>query len=84
MRIGVPKEIKADENRVVITPAGVQKLVRHGHQVFVEKSCGLGSGIGDPDYQAAGATVLAGPEEVFSAADMIMKVKEPLPPEYGL
>lgn len=84
MRIGVPKEIKADENRVAITPAGVQKLVRHGHQVFVEKSCGLGSGIGDPDYQAAGATVLAGPAEVFSAADMIMKVKEPLPPEYGL
>jgi len=84
LRIGVPKEIKADENRVAITPAGVQTLTRHGHQVFVEKSCGLGSGISDAEYAGAGAGVMANAAEVFSAVDMIMKVKEPLPPEYGL
>ncbi len=84
MRIGVPKEIKADENRVAVTPAGVQALTRRGHQVFVEKSCGVGSGISDDEYAGAGAEVLPGAADVFSAAGMIMKVKEPLPPEYGL
>ncbi|MHB9146081.1 MAG: alanine dehydrogenase [Symbiobacteriia bacterium] len=82
MKIGVPKEIKANENRVAITPAGVSTLARAGHQVFVEKAAGAGSGFEDQDYAKAGATILATAAEVYGTADMIMKVKEPLPPEY--
>jgi alanine dehydrogenase len=84
LRIGVPKEIKPDENRVALTPAGAYALVSEGHQVFVETGAGLGSGIEDADYVNAGATILPTAEEVWSTADMIMKVKEPLPPEYPL
>lgn len=84
MIIGVPKEIKNNENRVAITPAGVEALVNAGHKLFIETNAGVGSGISDDQYIAAGAQVLTGPKEVFSAAEMIMKVKEPLPPEYDL
>lgn len=83
MIIGVPKEIKADEYRVAATPAGIEMLVRAGHQVVVEKGAGLGSGFTDDFYQAAGAQILDRADEVWGAADMIMKVKEPTPPEWG-
>lgn len=82
--VGVPREIKRDENRVAITPAGVEAFVRAGHRVLVETGAGLGSGITDDDYRAAGATVLPHASQVFAEADMILKVKEPQPSEYGL
>ncbi|AEF94979.1 alanine dehydrogenase [Desulfotomaculum nigrificans CO-1-SRB] len=84
MIIGVPKEIKPNENRVAITPAGVEAMVKAGHKVVIENNAGVGSGITNEDYTRAGAEILATPAEVFSAADMIMKVKEPLPAEYNL
>jgi len=84
MIIGLPKEIKNSENRVALTPAGVTSLVQDGHKVMVEKSAGSGSGFSDESYAAAGAAILDTPKEVFDAADMILKVKEPLPPEYEL
>lgn len=84
MKIGVLKEIKANENRVAATPAGVSGLVKAGHQVFVEKSAGAGSGFEDAEYQTAGARILPTNADVFEIAEMIMKVKEPLPPEYDL
>lgn len=84
MIIGVPKEIKNNENRVAITPAGVQAMVAAGHKVVIENNAGVGSGISNEEYIAAGAEILATPKEVFAAADMIMKVKEPLPQEYDL
>ena len=77
MKIGVPKEIKTLEFRVGMTPAGVHEVVAGGHEVVVETNAGLGIGVTDAEYEAAGATVLATPEEVFAAADMIIKVKEP-------
>lgn len=82
MLIGVPREIKDNENRVAIVPAGVETLVKAGHQVLVESGAGQGSGITDGEYQAVGAEIVATPQEVFERAEMIMKVKEPLPPEY--
>ncbi len=84
MKIGVPKEIKAEENRVAITPAGVSALTSHGHTVFVEKGAGLGSGITDQEYIAAGAQSLPTKEDVWKQAEMIIKVKEPLGPEFDL
>lgn len=84
MLIGVPKEIKNNENRVAITQAGVLAMVNNGHQVIIEKNAGIGSGITDEDYSKAGAEILDTAQEVFSRADMIMKVKEPLPAEYEL
>ena len=84
MRVGVLKEIKAYENRVAMTPAGVSAMVKAGHQVFVEKDAGRGSGFEDSEFVAAGATILSTNTEVWATADMIMKVKEPLPPEYEL
>src|SRR3954453_379709 len=81
MIIGVPKEIKEQEQRVALLPSGAQQLVRQGHSVLVEKSAGVGSGYPDEDYAKAGAELLEGPEEVFKRADMIVKVKEPLPAE---
>jgi len=84
MIIGVPKEIKNNENRVAITPAGVEALVSAGHKVVIENNAGLGSGITNEEYEKAGAEILPTPADVFAAADMIMKVKEPLPPEYPL
>jgi alanine dehydrogenase len=84
MKIGVPKEIKAEENRVALTPAGVSALVGHGHTVFVEKGAGVGSGLLDEEYSAMGAAILPTKEEVWGEAEMIIKVKEPLGPEFGL
>lgn len=84
MIIGVPKEIKANENRVAITPAGVEALVKAGHKVLIEKTAGLGSSITDEEYVSAGAVMLETPKKVYEKADMIMKVKEPLPAEYEL
>ncbi len=84
MIIGIPKEIKANENRVSLVPVGAQTLTRQGHTVLVESKAGEGSGFTDDTYTAAGATILPTAREVFSKADMIMKVKEPLPPEYPL
>ena len=84
MIIGIPKEIKNNENRVAITPAGVEALVKAGHRVVVEGNAGLGSGISDGEYAAAGAELLAGAKDIFAKADLIIKVKELLPPEYEL
>ncbi|MBN2909777.1 alanine dehydrogenase [Polycladomyces sp. WAk] len=82
MIIGVPKEIKNNENRVAITPAGVDALVLAGHEVLIEKGAGEGSGFVDEDYVAHGAKILNSAEQVWSSADMILKVKEPQPSEY--
>jgi alanine dehydrogenase len=81
MIIGVPKEIKAEENRVAITPAGVSALVAHGHRVLVERGAGHGSGLTDAQYRAAGGRILAA-RQVWREAEMILKVKEPLASEY--
>lgn len=84
MIIGVPKEIKNNENRVAITPAGVHALVNAGHKVVIEKSAGMGSGIEDLDFESAGAVLLEKNTDVFEQADIIVKVKEPLECEYDL
>lgn len=84
MIVGLPKEIKNNENRVGLTPAGVNALVNEGHKVLVEKLAGVGSGFTDEQYLMAGAEIVDYPEKVFAAADMIVKVKEPLPAEYDL
>ena len=84
MRIGVPTEIKAQEGRVGLTPAGVRELAARGHQVLVQSGAGLGSSIGDADYSAQGAIVVTTAEEVFAGAEMIVKVKEPQPSEVPL
>ncbi len=84
MIIGVPKEIKNNENRVALTPAGVVAFRKAGHQVVIEKNAGVGSGISNEEYIAAGAEILDTPAEVFTSAEMIMKVKEPLAAEYEL
>jgi alanine dehydrogenase len=84
MRIGIPKEIKPNESRVALTPAGAEALLKQGHQVLLETEAGLGSGFLDSEYQNAGADILGSSAAVFSGADMILKVKEPLPAEYDL
>ena len=84
MIIGVPREIKVDENRVGLVPAGVEALVAAGHRVVVESDCAAGIGLGNDQYIAAGADVVSHAAEVWSTADMIVKVKEPLPTEYAL
>ena len=84
MIVGVPKEIKANENRVAIQPSGVEMLLQNSHAVLIETKAGLGSGFEDEDYKKAGAQILETPKEIFEKADMIMKVKEPLAEEYGL
>lgn len=84
MKIGIPKEIKNNENRVGATPSGVKELVKHGHEVFVQATAGVGSGFADEEYKAAGATMLPTIEDVYATADMIIKVKEPIAPEYPL
>lgn len=83
MIIGVPKEIKNNENRVALTPAGASAFVRAGHRVLLERNAGLGSGFTDEAYKSAGAELLERAEDVWSGAEMIMKVKEPLASEYG-
>ncbi len=82
MKVGIPREIKNNEFRVAITPAGVHELVVHGHEVFVEKEAGTGSSILDEDYTTAGATILESADEVWGTGDLILKVKEPVEPEY--
>ena len=83
MNIGIPKEIKPQENRVAIQPGGVMTLVQQGHNVMVEKDAGLGSGFSDDEYVAAGAQIKADVDALWAAADMIMKVKEPIAEEYS-
>jgi len=82
--VGVPAEIKPDEYRVAMTPAGVREVIAHGHRVVVEESAGNGSSFGDDDYRAVGAEILPGAEGVFAAADLIVKVKEPQPVEIDM
>ncbi len=84
MKIGVPKEIKTNENRVAVTPVGVEVLTQHEHKVYVESQAGIGSGFTDKDFRDAGATILRTAAQVYSVADMIIKVKEPIEPEYNL
>jgi len=84
LKIGIPKEIKSDENRVAMTPAGVAHLVQKGHTIYVETHAGEGSGFSNEAYQQVGATIVPTAEETFIASDMIVKVKEPQPSEYGL
>ena len=82
MIVGVPKEIKPNENRIALVPAGAEALVRSGHQVLVEAGGGLGSGFPDSAYESVGAEIVADVDEVWRRADMIIKVKEPIAPEY--
>lgn len=84
MIIGVPKETKLDEYRVAMLPVGAEELSRAGHRVLIEAGAGLGSGIPDSDYADAGAEMVSSAADVFSQADLIVKVKEPLPPEWPL
>ncbi|TWT65383.1 alanine dehydrogenase [Allorhodopirellula solitaria] len=84
MRIGVPTEIKSDEYRIAMLPVGAEELTARGHEVIIQSGAGMGSGMTDVDFQAAGATIVHTAEEVFAAAEMIVKVKEPQPSEYDL
>ncbi|CAB4561701.1 MAG: alanine dehydrogenase [Actinobacteria bacterium] len=84
MLVGIPKEIKNHEYRVAITPAGVKEFINHGHKVIIEKGAGLGSAISDDAYRVAGAEILDTAQEVWARAEMILKVKEPIAPEYPL
>ncbi len=83
MRIGVPTEVKGYENRIGMVPGGVHALVQDGHDVFIQQGGGLGSGISDEEFVAAGATIVPDVDELWAKVDMIVKVKEPLPEEYG-
>jgi alanine dehydrogenase len=82
VKVGIPSEVKNNEFRVAITPAGVFEFSRAGHEVFVQAGAGAGSSITDEDYASAGATILAGPDDVWGTADLILKVKEPIAEEY--
>lgn len=84
MIIGVPKEIKNNENRVALTPAGAAELTKHGHKVYVQATAGNGSGFSDAEYVSAGATILPTIEDTYKIAEMIIKVKEPIEQEYTL
>ncbi|HUF75287.1 MAG TPA: alanine dehydrogenase [Longimicrobiales bacterium] len=84
MIVGVPREIKPDEYRVAVTPAGAEMLVQAGHTLLIEKGAGLGSGFTDDYYEAAGASLREGPDDVWAEAEMILKVKEPVEPEWAL
>jgi alanine dehydrogenase len=84
MIVGIPKEIKNNENRVALTPAGTQELVKRGHTVYVQTMAGEGSGFNDESYIGAGGKILATAAEIFSVAEMIIKVKEPIEQEYKL
>jgi alanine dehydrogenase len=84
MIVGILKEIKTEENRVCMTPAGVEVMIHNGHEVLVETNAGAGSGFGDAAYANAGAKMIDTAKEIFDTADMVMHVKEPLPPEYDL
>jgi alanine dehydrogenase len=80
--VGVPREVKNNEYRVALTPSGVHELVRHGHDVFVQREAGVGSAITDDDFVAAGAQILPTADDVWATADMVLKVKEPIAEEY--
>src|SRR5688572_7455312 len=82
MKVGVPREVKNSEDRVALTPAGAHELVRHGHQVLVEREAGLGSAIPDADFASAGAAILPDADAVWADGDLILKVKEPVAEEY--
>lgn len=82
VKVGIPREVKNNEFRVAITPAGVHELVRHGHQVVIERNAGVGSSITDDEFVAAGARILATADEVWATADLLLKVKEPIAEEY--
>lgn len=82
VKVGIPREVKNNEFRVAITPAGVHELVRHGHQVFIEQNAGVGSSITDGEYVSAGAQILATADEVWATTDLLLKVKEPIAEEY--
>lgn len=82
VKVGIPREVKNNEFRVAITPAGVHELVRHGHQVVIERNAGVGSSITDDEFVAAGAHILATADEVWATADLLLKVKEPIAEEY--
>jgi alanine dehydrogenase len=84
MLVGIPREIKIEENRVAITPAGVYAFKEHGHDVLIERDAGAGSGISDSAYEAQGAKIAGAPEKVFDSAELILKVKEPQPDEIAL
>ena len=84
MIIGVPTEIKNNENRIALTPAGAAELVKRGHEVYIQSGGGNGSGFKDEDYTEAGAKILQTIEDIYGIAEMIMKVKEPIEPEYKL
>ncbi len=83
MRVGIPTEIKNNEYRVAITPAGVAELVHRDHEVIVQAGAGEGSAIHDPDFTAAGARIVDTADEVWAEADLLLKVKEPIEPEYS-
>jgi alanine dehydrogenase len=82
VKVGIPREVKDNEYRVAITPAGVKELVSHGHRVTVEKEAGVGSSILDEEYVAAGATIIGAADDVWAEADLVLKVKEPVAEEY--
>jgi alanine dehydrogenase len=82
MKVGVPKEVKNNENRVALTPSGVHELVRAGHDVFVQATAGVGSSIPDEDFVSAGAKILATADDIWQAGDLVLKVKEPVSEEY--
>ena len=84
MIVGIPKEIKQQENRVSLLPSAAYQLTKRGHTVLVEKSAGVGTGYPDADYVAAGAKIIDNARDLFQQAEMIVKVKEPLPAEYEL
>ncbi len=84
MIIGVPKEIKNNENRVALTPGGAKEILKHGHKLYVQSGAGEGSGFSDEEYMAAGAEIKPDIESTYDVAEMIIKVKEPIEPEYGL
>ena len=84
MKVGVPTEIKTDEYRVGLTPAGVRELAEHGHEVLVQAGAGEGSAIADADYERQGARMLPDAAAVFGECDMVVKVKEPQPSEVAL
>ncbi|TDZ45817.1 alanine dehydrogenase [Mycobacteroides franklinii] len=84
MRVGIPTEIKNNEYRVATTPAGVAELTRRGHEVIIQAGAGEGSSISDVDFKAAGAQVINGADQVWAEADLLLKVKEPIEPEYAL
>jgi alanine dehydrogenase len=82
VKVGIPREVKDNEYRVAITPAGVKELVAHGHEVSIEKDAGVGSSILDEEYVAAGATIIGSADDVWAGAEMVLKVKEPVAEEY--